>query len=60
MVACSSQNEVVIGPCENGFPSPAVALNGPASAVSDIADVNILNYVNCKIGNVRITTMLLL
>ena len=27
-------NKVVIGPCENGFPGPAVAVNGPAPHLS--------------------------
>jgi len=38
MAWCFSRNEAVIGSCENGFPGPAVAHDGPARLRSTVID----------------------
>ena len=42
LAGCFSRNEIAIGSCENTFPGPAVALDGPGSMVDVIGSIVIL------------------
>jgi len=47
LVGCFSRNEIAMGPRENAFPGPAVALEGP---VQQHVSCNSANSVAIRIG----------
>ena len=47
LAGCFTRNEIAIGPRENAFPGPAVALDGPGSMVDVIGSVVISISASC-------------
>jgi len=50
LVGCFSKNEIAIGPRENAFPGPAVALDGPRSMVDVIGSI-VISLSRCCLPN---------